>query len=121
MSTIGSRIRDRRIELGLSADDLALKLGKNRATIYRYEGDEIENFPVSVIGPLAQVLDVSPAYLMGWSSEKNSFDSVSEKREEPASPEESERIKEFARVFGKLTADEQALIIAQIKGILSSR
>lgn len=70
MSTIGSRIRDRRIELGLSADDLAQRLGKNRATVYRYEGDEIENFPVSVIGPLAHVLSVSPAYLMGWSSDK---------------------------------------------------
>lgn len=66
MPTIGERIHDRRVALGLSADDLAVRLGKNRATIYRYEGDEIENFPISVIGPLAQALGVSPAYLMGW-------------------------------------------------------
>ena len=66
MSTIGKRIHDRRVELGLSADDLAARLGKNRATIYRYEGDEIENLPISVIAPLADVLRVSPAYLMGW-------------------------------------------------------
>lgn len=66
MSTIGNRIRNRRLELGLSVDDLACKLGKNRATVYRYESDEIENFPVSVIKPLADILDVSPAYLMGW-------------------------------------------------------
>lgn len=78
MSTIGSRIRDRRNELGLSADDLAFSLGKNRATIYRYEGDEIENFPISVIGPLAQVLNVSPAYLMGWSTEKETSDPFSD-------------------------------------------
>lgn len=69
MSTIGKRIKDRRIELGLSADELAEKLGKNRATIYRYEGDEIENLPLSVIVPLATALQVSPAYLMGWSEE----------------------------------------------------
>jgi transcriptional regulator with XRE-family HTH domain len=67
---MGSRIRDRRIELGLSADDLANRLGKNRATIYRYESDEIGSFPVQVIGPLAEVLQVSPAYLMGWEDEK---------------------------------------------------
>jgi len=58
MSTIGSRIRDRRKELGLTVDDLAARLGKNRATVYRYEGDEIENFPISIIVPLAQALKV---------------------------------------------------------------
>jgi DNA-binding XRE family transcriptional regulator len=41
--TIGERIRKRRTELGLSVDYIAAKLNKNRATIYRYESDEIEN------------------------------------------------------------------------------
>ena len=68
MDTVGSRIHNRRLELGISADDLASLLGKNRATIYRYESNEIENLPVSVIEPLAEALDVSPAYLMGWVS-----------------------------------------------------
>lgn len=67
MSTVGSRIRQRRQELGMSADELAAKLGKNRATVYRYESDDIENFPISVIDSLANALQVSPAYLMGWS------------------------------------------------------
>ena len=50
----------------MSVETLAEKLGKNRATIYRYESDQIENMPLSVIEPLAKVLNVSPAYLMGW-------------------------------------------------------
>lgn len=66
MLTIGQRIKNRRLELGLSVDELAKRLGKNRATVYRYEDDSIENLPVSVIGPLADVLHCSPAYLMGW-------------------------------------------------------
>ena len=41
--TVGSRIREFRKRLGLSVDDVAEKLGKNRATIYRYESDDIEN------------------------------------------------------------------------------
>lgn len=41
--TIGKRIKLRRIELGLSADELAERIQKNRATVYRYEGDEIAN------------------------------------------------------------------------------
>lgn len=65
----GKRIKERRLELGMSADDLAEILGKNRATIYRYEGDEIENFPVSIIEPLAKALLTTPEYLMGWTDD----------------------------------------------------
>lgn len=67
MSTIGNRIRSARQFQNMSVDELARKLGKNRATIYRYESDEIENFPFSIIEPLSKALNVSPAYLMGWS------------------------------------------------------
>lgn len=68
MATIGRRIRERRIALGLSVDELAARLGKNRATVYRYESDEIENFPISIIVPLANALQTTPGYLMGWES-----------------------------------------------------
>ena len=33
--TTGKKIRARRKQLGMSVDDLAAKLGKNRATFYR--------------------------------------------------------------------------------------
>ncbi len=66
--TIGERIKNRRVELGLSVEELARLLGKNRATIYRYESDEIENLPITVLEPLAQVLHTTPAQLMGWDS-----------------------------------------------------
>lgn len=66
MTTVGSRIKARRCELGLSVDELALKLGKNRATIYRYESDCIENLPITIIEPLSAALQTTPAYLMGW-------------------------------------------------------
>lgn len=64
--TTGQRIKNRRIELDLSVDDIANALGKNRATIYRYESDEIENLPTTVLEPLAKILKTTPAELMGW-------------------------------------------------------
>lgn len=67
--TIGERIRARRKELGLSVDELAERLNKNRATIYRYESNEIEKLPTTVLEPLANALSVSPSYLMGWEDE----------------------------------------------------
>lgn len=64
--TVGERIRERRKQLGLSADYVAKRLGKDRATVYRYESSEIENLPLTVLEPLARVLGVTPQYLMGW-------------------------------------------------------
>ena len=52
--TIGERIHKRRLELGLSVDDLAAALGKNRATVYRYENSSISNLPSGVLEPLAR-------------------------------------------------------------------
>lgn len=63
---IGERIKQRRLEIGLSVDQLADIIGKNRATIYRYESNEIEKFPLDILYPLAEALRTSPAYLMGW-------------------------------------------------------
>ena len=64
--TVGERIKKRRIELGISAEELAKKLGKSRATIYRYESNFIYNMPASTLIPLAKLLQCSPDYLMGW-------------------------------------------------------
>ena len=69
MATSGERIKERRKALGLSADDLAARIGKDRATIFRYEKGEIENMPLVVIYNLAEALHVSPGYLMGWERE----------------------------------------------------
>ena len=63
---IGERIKQRRLELGYTADALAKLLNKNRVTIYRYENGDIENMPIDVLEPLAKALNTTPAYLMGW-------------------------------------------------------
>jgi transcriptional regulator with XRE-family HTH domain len=64
--TIGKRIKQRRKELKMSADELAKRLGKNRATIYRYEDGFIENLPLDILEPLSAALLTTPQYLMGW-------------------------------------------------------
>lgn len=58
--SIGNRIRKRRIELGLSVDEVARRLGKDRTTVYRYESDYIKNLPITVLEPLARVLQTTP-------------------------------------------------------------
>lgn len=62
----GNRIKARRIELDMTVDELARRIGKNRATVYRYENGSIEKLPADAIIPIANALNVSKEYLMGW-------------------------------------------------------
>lgn len=64
--TIGERIKQRRKELDMTVEELAKRLGKNRATVYRYENGEIENLPTPILEPIAKALSTTPAYLLGW-------------------------------------------------------
>lgn len=71
MFNIGKRIKERCTLLNLSVDDLALKIGKNRATIYRYENGNIRNLPIRILETLAQSPETTPAYLMGWNEDSS--------------------------------------------------
>ncbi len=62
--TTGQIIKKRRKELGLTAEQLADRLGKDRATIYRYESDAIKDMPSSVLIDIAAALNFSPADLI---------------------------------------------------------
>ena len=67
--TTGERIKCRRKELSMSAEQLAEKVNLSPATIYRYEKGDIEKVPADILKKVARALNSSPAYLMGWESE----------------------------------------------------
>lgn len=124
--TIGQRIKNRRIELGLSVDELASKLGKNRATIYRYEKDDIKDLPITVLEPLAKVLETTPADLMGWEQ----IDPYCSGKE--ASPEIYEKLKnniekhhgnqkELNSIYEQLSSDNRAKILESSKQLLQNQ
>lgn len=64
--TTGERMRQRRKDLGLSAEIVAERLGVSPATIYRYENGDIEKMPGHILEPISKILHTTPAYLMGW-------------------------------------------------------
>lgn len=93
--TISQRIKARRKELGMSVDELAAKIGKNRATVYRYENGDIENYPIDILKPLAKALQTTERYLIGW-DEMSDFDFESQTWTNfEVSSEEKEIIKAF--------------------------
>ena len=60
--TTGERIRKRRKQLGVSAEQIAVELGVSAATIYRYEKGDIEKLPGNILEPLSNILRTTPAY-----------------------------------------------------------
>lgn len=69
---IGDRIKERREYLKMSQDDLAKKLGyKSRSSINKIERDA-SGLPQSKIVAIANALNTTPAYIMGWESDKPS-------------------------------------------------
>ena len=46
MDSIKDTICERRKELGMTVDELAERVGKSRATVYRYENGSIEKLPL---------------------------------------------------------------------------
>lgn len=63
-------LKNRRAELGLTLDEIGHYVGVSGATVSRWEKGDIENIRRDKIAKLAEVLQVTPAYLMGWPESK---------------------------------------------------
>jgi len=69
--TIAQRVRERRKELGISADELGEMVGVSRATIFRWENGSIEKLDANKLAPIANALRTNVKYLIGWSNDKS--------------------------------------------------
>lgn len=65
MDSMNERISARRKELGLTLDEVAAFVGVNKGTVSRWESGEIDNMRRDKIAKLAEVLKVSPLFIMG--------------------------------------------------------
>lgn len=63
---IGTLLKNRRIDLGLTLKEIADAVGVSEATVSRWESGEIANMKRDKIAALAKVLSISPAAIMGW-------------------------------------------------------
>lgn len=66
MAVVNDRIKERRIQSGLTLLQVAEMLGVKEATVQRYESGEIKNIKHEIILSLSRILNCNPAYLMGW-------------------------------------------------------
>ena len=71
--TVGERIKSRRLELGLSQEELAQKMGyPGKSSVCKAETAS-DNITTKKIRKFAKALECSESYLMGWTEEGFEF------------------------------------------------
>ena len=111
MSTTGDRILNRRKELGLTQEELAKRMGyKSKSTINKIEMG-INDIPQSKILKFAEILNTTPAHLMGWDEEENS----------PEEPKLTEGEEMLLDLFRRVPEDKQELVLQMIRVALGNQ
>ena len=90
--TKGERIKLLREKANMTQEELAKLLKTTKQTIYKYEQSIVTNIPSDRVERIAEVLNSTPAYIMGWESDK---------------PETSKKIDAATDVLIRMETDKQ--------------
>jgi len=63
--TLGKKLKDRRLKLGLTLDEVGKMVGVSKSTVMKWETGYVENMRRDKIALLAKALKVSPLWVMG--------------------------------------------------------
>lgn len=105
---IGDRIKSMRIKMNLTQDELAASIKSTKQTIHKYENGIISNIPAGKIKIIAEKLQTTPSYLMGWDEDTE----ICSDNESP--PEITESEKTMLQKFRELAPDDQKYIAGLI-------
>ncbi len=94
--TLGDRIKVTREALKLTQEELGALCGTTKQTIFKYETGIVTNIPLDRLELLAEQLEVTPAYLLGWEEES------------PALPE---KLSQLAEPFSRLNDAGQDKVV----------
>ena len=137
---IGERIKIRREQLNISQDELAKKIGyKSRSSINKIEMGHY-NLTQSKIKAIADALETTPGYIMGWdemdenadteklSAETAMWDFIGQRYGERTAaqlndllqlkPTEQERIWKLLEGYSKLDNDDRIVLLSRAYQIL---
>jgi len=112
MQDFAKRLKDTLYMKKISQTELSKRTGLDKSLISSYIAGKYKAKSANLF-LIAKALNVSEAWLLGYD--------VPMERETPTITTDGGLDSELMELFSRLTTDEQTLILAQIKGILSNR
>lgn len=121
MAIWNERIREKRLDKGITLAQIADALGVTEATAQRYESGNIKSVPYEHMCKYGEILGCSPAYLMGWESisDEDNGNAIHEnmKLDDSNEPELPLNIRSAARDMMDLSESDQELAINMIRSL----
>ena len=109
------RLRQRRLDMGLTQEEVGEVLGISRSAVQKHEKGIIKNVACSTVELFAQALHCSPAYLMGWTDDCRT-EQQKQMAETPLSGEE----KFLLAKFSELNREGQEKLLDYADDLVSS-
>lgn len=115
---IMNKIQSRRMDLKLSYQDLADKTGLSKSTLQRYETGSIRNIPLDKLELLANALEVSPMWIIGYNDEtdKNKQINTNLSKEETYLLNTYNKLNELGKAEAVKRVEELTYITRYIEG-----
>lgn len=116
------KIKALREQHGLTLEEVGRAVGVGKSTVRKWENGIIENMRRDKIAALAEILQTTPAYLMGWEEVNLSGSEIIEfhKIEKPAT-DYDDGLKlldaELIRMLKNLSPDEAVQVRAFVQGL----
>lgn len=97
--TVGERIRNRRIELGLTQEELAIRMGYNGKSSVCAAETKGDNVTTTKVQKFAMALGVSPSYLLGFEEEEGYINAIPAENIEFSKPYKDAMLKRALKYY----------------------
>lgn len=119
--TMGEKIKFHREQNNMTLEELGNKVGVGKSTVRKWENGMIANMRRDKIAKIARALNISPAYLMGWSENPQPLTTAthlemydilcSKNGSTPINDSDNQRVNELLSFFIGLSENEQDEVI----------
>lgn len=122
MESMGTRIKNLRSENNMTLEELGNKVGVGKSTVRKWENGMIANMRRDKIAKLAEALNVSPAYLMGWNESSAPLVVDYQKPDQEGCYQRmSEYTARFLDLYNQLSSTNKGKVVSYTKGLLSTQ
>lgn len=119
---MGVRIKKLRLENNMTLEELGNKVGVGKSTVRKWENGMIANMRRDKIAKLAEALNVSPAYLMGWNESSAPLVVDYQKPDQEGCYQRmSEYTARFLDLYNQLSSTNKGKVVSYTKGLLSTQ